>query len=173
MPYHIGVGGAWKLCTKAHVGVGGVWKEVQKMHIGVGGVWKEFYTNLGATLNTVSWLDNAATPTNVASGIQIHSDGTVNRLKTSTYTDQYTWLTGSGANTDYEVRMTTTSGTLSSGDTLGVWHSLGTTRDFNRNNNSDTPSTQEYVGTLEIRMAAAPNTVLATATVTLTATVDA
>lgn len=171
MPYYIGVGGNWKLCEKAHIGVGGLWKEIQKMHIGVGGVWKEFYTYLSATLNAASYLHIAVTPADATSGVKVDSDGTIYELKGSTYTARYTWLTGSGVNSDYECRWTNTSGVISSGN-AGVWQTCGSDQGFNRNNTNNTPSTETCTGTLEIRMAASPNTVLASASITLEATVD-
>lgn len=173
MPIDIGVGGAWKDMANLNVGVGGAWKQVSRAWIGVGGVWKDLWTYFNAALAaSYTFNDNAVTPANAASGIKLDSDGQVYRLNGSTYTSVGTWLTGGGTSADYEGRWTTSTGSLSSGAS-GVWENLGTDQGWSRNNNSDTPGAEVCTGTLEIRMAAAPNTVFTSSSVSLTATVDA
>lgn len=75
------------------------------------------------------------------------------------------WLSA-GTPANYDCRWTTLSGTLSTG-TAGVWQNLGTTRAWSRNAGAGV-GVMTCSGTLEIRDAATL-TVLATATITLTA----
>lgn len=124
-----------------------------------------------ATLNDATYNDTQVTPTNAASGIVVDSDGNLYRLKRVTTTLQYLWLTGAGAASDYECRWTNTSGTLSLG-TAGSWLSCGSDQSFTVNYTSDTPGNKSCTGTLEIRVVST-GTVVATATITLTAQVDA
>lgn len=122
----------------------------------------------GATLRTATYTDDEAFPTNAKSGVRLATDGTLDWIFALGAANQYTWLTGSGVNSDYEARWTTTSGTLTSG-TTGTWLGLGTLREWYVTRSSGGTST--VVGTLEIR-AASSLAVLATATITLNATVS-
>lgn len=118
-----------------------------------------------ATLQNASLFHYAALPSYASVGIRLHSDGTVDYREGVYYTNAYTWLTGTGANSDYEARWTTNTGTLTLG-TAGSWLALSTAREWGTGDNT------ACTGTLELRMAAVPNTVLATATISLTAVTD-
>lgn len=118
-----------------------------------------------ATLQNANLFDYAVLPSLADVGIRLHSDGTVDYRERGYYSNAYTWLTGTETNADYEARWTTTAGALSSG-TTGSWLVLSTAREWRVGGNNT------CTGTLEIRMAAVPNTVLATATITLTAETD-
>lgn len=67
----------------------------------------------------------------------------------------------------YECRMSTVSGTLTSG-TVGSWEALSTTRTWTKQRTIE--GTAQYVGTLEIRLAGS-GAVVVTSTVTFDATV--
>lgn len=170
MPFHVGVGGAWKEASKAYVGVGGAWKEVQGMWVGVGGAWKQFYQNLTVTLAGGTFQHTTISPTNAISGVVIDSDGYVYRRNGGNYVQLALWLV-SGAAADCECRWTTTSGGLTTG-TAGAWLNCGTDREFNVITTTNGFDSNSCAGTLEIRMAAAPNTVLASASYSLTASVE-
>lgn len=73
----------------------------------------------------------------------------------------------SGASSSFEARMSVVSGTIA-GATTGSWLSLSTTRQWTCVKSSGTGS-NFAVGTLEIRMAASPFTVFATATISFEA----
>lgn len=108
----------------------------------------------------------AISPANALGRFRMSSDGDAYRGDTAgVFTSIFTWLTGLGAASDYEVRWTTVSGTLTGG-TDGAWESLGTTRNWTRNRTSDTPGTTTVVGTVEIRNASTL-VVLASATITI------
>jgi hypothetical protein len=169
MTWHVGVGGAWKEVTRPYVGVGGVWKSVEKMWVGVGGVWKEFYTALSASLTgrTVSHI--VTSPTNAAAGVRVTTDGFMYTLRGTSYVQIEQWLLG-GTVAEMECRWTNTSGTLSSG-TAGSWLPCSSNQEFSVAYTPNTPGSTACTGTLEIRMAASPNTVLASASYSLYAEV--
>ena len=82
------------------------------------------------------------------------------------------WLSGDVAS-NYDIRVTPTSGTYSSGSaSTGTWLNLGTNRSWNVVRTSPGPA-KACTATFEIRMAASPFTVLDTETITLTAHVEA
>jgi hypothetical protein len=80
-------------------------------------------------------------------------------------TTNYTWLTGGGTNADYEIRWTIISTTPTTGVT-GTWINMSVGEDWSMQANLTLRSCQ---GLVEIRQVAAPNTVLASTTVTLNA----
>lgn len=103
--------------------------------------------------------------TTATSTFQLEPDGDIGKYVNALYTDLGDWITPTGAaGNDYEAKMTTISGFLSSG-TAGSWLALGTLRAWTRTSSS---GTQTYVGTLEIRRAS-DGTVLDSATITLQA----
>jgi hypothetical protein len=81
------------------------------------------------------------------------------------------WIDPKGAaGGAYECRMSTVSGTVSTG-TVGSWLALSSSRGWSKTRTSDAAGTDTYVGTLEIRRTA-DAVVLDSATVTLNATVE-
>ena len=124
----------------------------------VGGAIPPAVTISDTTVSSVSV--SAATST-----YQLEADGDIGRYVNAVYTDLGDWISPPGAAGDaYEAKMTTISGSLSSG-TAGSWLALGTLREWTRASMS---GTQTYVGTLEIRRAS-DGTVLDSATITLQA----
>lgn len=170
MTWNVGVGGVWKEVKTPSVGVGGVWKAVSKAWIGVGGVWKDFYIALSASLTGTTVTHTAISPANATAGLKVDNDGYVYRLNGSTYTQLGQWLLA-GLNSEFECRWTNTSGTLSSG-TAGAWANCSTDQGWNVAYNTNAVGNKICAGLLEIRMAAAPNTVLASASYSLEAYVE-
>lgn len=134
-------------------------------------------TTLSVSLNsTYDVTKTTIQPTDCYAAISVNSDGFVYRgvgAPGIVFTKLNQWRL-SGSNSDYQVRWTTASGSpdpLSFG-TEGVWESLTTTQVYQRNNTFNGYSSRICEGTLEIRMAAAPNTVLASSYVTLEAIVE-
>ena len=80
------------------------------------------------------------------------------------------WLLGSGTNSNYEVRATVDSGTLTSG-TTGSWLNCGTSRSWSKSNSAMNNSVVTCVLTIEIRLASS-GVVQDSATVTLSAESD-
>lgn len=108
---------------------------------------------------------SSASGTTATSTFQLEPDGDIGKYVNALYTDLGDWITPTGAaGNAYEAKMTTISGSLSSG-TAGSWLALGTLRAWTRTSSS---GTQTYVGTLEIRRAS-DGTVLDSATITLQA----
>lgn len=163
------VSGTWKDYV-AWVNVAGTWKKAAVWQ-NVAGTWKQITSLLAATLSNATYIHTTVSPANATAGFRLDNDFSADSLAGAAYTERYTWKTGSGAAADYEARWTTISGSLSSG-TAGTWLGLGTDRVWTRTRTADGIGSDTVVGTVEIREAAAPNTVLATATITLTASVD-
>jgi hypothetical protein len=171
MPYHIGVGGAWKLVNNCHIGVGGVWKQVQKMHIGVGGVWKEFYTYLSVNINNMSDQDDEISPTDAVCSLSLNSGGTITSVPSNSAAQ--TWLTA-GAASAVDVRLTQNSLTgagVMGGAALATWLNCGTTRTWTLTNTTNGNNNSTFTGTMELRDATTL-AVLDSATVTLSANVS-
>lgn len=165
MPFKHNVSGTWKDIVVWH-NVAGTWKKVA-LHQNVSGVWKKITSLLASLLpSTITGGHLTVSPTDANCVLTLSSAGTW----TCTGTAGGTWQEG-GAAGDYEARWTTTSGTLTSG-TAGTWQALSTSRSWTKTNTNNSLSSVSVTGTLEVRMAAAPNTVLSTTTVTLTASVE-
>jgi hypothetical protein len=120
---------------------------------------------LSALVNEDTYIRDPGSP----AGVKFLLDGTVQyKGPASSYTYTYTWRTGTADSSLYEIRATLTSGDTVSAGTLNTWQALSSTRTWERS----APTTDVlYESTLliEIRMAAAPNTVLDSATVILSA----
>ena len=121
------------------------------------------YVAISAALS-YHFVDSTQTsPTTATSGFQLNSSGVAKMLVQSSYTDvSGEWLVA-GANTDFECRATIISGTLTTG-TTGSWQSLSSTREWTISTPAGVKTTSF---TLEIRLAASPFTVLASATIEL------
>lgn len=123
-------------------------------------------SNLSSTMSAVSGNDFAISPSNAACTLTLSNAGTW----TCVGGGSGTWR-GGGASSAYECRMTTVSGSLTSG-TVGSWLNLGTSQSWSRNESRDGYYTSTYTGTLEIRLAASPFTVLSSTSVYLEAAVE-
>lgn len=114
-------------------------------------------TITGSDFETFSDVHN---PVYGESSLVLSSAGTWQTTGNGT-TQSGTWIDGVNPNTAYEVRLTPTSGTPTSGPATGTWHALSTTRTWTLTSMGAT-----LVATLEIR-AASGGTILDTSTVTL------
>ena len=130
---------------------------------------------LAATLTGATYDDPNLSPATAEAGFRVHSDGTLDSDQAGAWTDQYAWLTGSGTNADYSVRFTKTPPggvALAAGSSANAtWLACSTTRTWYITN-SVASSMKEYIGTLEIAETANLANVLATATITLQASLD-
>lgn len=166
MPWHQNVGGTWKSLVWWE-NVGGTWKKIAWWN-NVSGVWKKITTLFNAVLppgfttlvTTISQADSTASLTLSAAGTYSGTSGI----------GSGTWIDG-GSGTDYEARMSVVSGSLTFG-TVGSWVSLGSDRVWRVTTTFNGFQSNTFTGTLEIRLAAAPNTVLASSNVSLTAAVE-
>jgi hypothetical protein len=165
----IGVSGVNKTIIQPSVGVSGAWKVVLGGWIGVSGVWKLIHALVALT--NVSPTFVSANPADSFAGYRLNSAGTVHKAEGSTLSfgaSLSTWLLG-GAASDYEVRATVNSGSLSTG-TAATWQALSTTREWSRSRSVNTAGVDTVNLTIEIRLASS-GTVIATCTVVLTAEV--
>jgi hypothetical protein len=166
MPLHLNVSGTWKTPV-VWINNLGTWKKAA-VWLNVSGVWKQITFLLGATLPaSISGNDVAISPSDAVVTLAVNAAGGW----TCTGGGTGTWKDG-GTGADYDVRMTTISGTLSSGGPAGSWLNLASNRTFTRNETRNGFFSSTYQGTLEIRLAASPFTVLDSCTVTLTAEVE-
>lgn len=166
MTLHVNVAGTWKSGVTAWINVAGTWKKAAVWQ-NVAGTWKQITALLASLLpSTINGNDFAISPTDAVVTLTLSNAGTW----TCTGGGSGTWQSG-GAASDYEAMMTTISGTLSSG-TAGSWLNLGTSRSWARNETRNGFFSSTYQGTLQVRMAASPFTVLSSTTVTLLAEVE-
>lgn len=98
--------------------------------------------------------------------ITFNSDGTWT-VASSTAPDSGTWKTGGGVGSDYQVRWTNTSGSLTSG-TSGSWQTISGPITFSVET-SGIPGGKSCTGTVEIRRTALPNDVFDSGSITITA----
>lgn len=165
MTAHVGVGGAYRTVNALYVGVAGAWRQVTDAWVGVGGVWRKFHeaqrVNLvGGTVN-----DARVSPADASASYSVNSNGTET---SSPAAISNTWLL-IGAASDYEVRATLNSGTLSSG-TTGVWLDCATSRTWTVTRTTDAAGITSANLTIEIRRKS-DGVVLDSATVVLEAEV--
>jgi len=168
MTMHIRVGGVWKTVSPPSVRVAGTWRTVAAGWVRVSGTWRQFYggSSLAASVPAGSYTHNVAgVPTDCNFVFIDTGSWSVNDNLSQTGV----WKTGTGTGADYQVRWTTTSGSLDTGGS-GTWNTLNANRTYGVTMNS--PGTKTCTGTVEIRQAAFPNTVLATGSMTLTARWD-
>lgn len=105
--------------------------------------------------------------TQVAS-YRVNTSGVVERGRNGVYNTLETWRLA-GSSSDYEVMVTETGGAgITGGSALSTWLGLGTTREWELTETVSGASPQTFF-TVEIRLAAPPNTVLATAAIQLNA----
>jgi len=98
--------------------------------------------------------------------IEFRADGTVVVTDSAGTSVRYSWKTGGGSSGDYRIRWTNVTGTLSFG-TAGTWQTLDTTRTYGVLFNGT--GIKSCTGTVEIQAAAAPNTPLDSANISLQA----
>lgn len=96
----------------------------------------------------------------------VSNTGMVQRGRNGVYNTLETWKL-SGAAADYDVRVTETGGVgLSSGSATATWLNLGTTREWGLSEGTSGSASDAYF-TVEIRLAASPFTVLASANIVM------
>jgi hypothetical protein len=114
-----------------------------------------------------TYYDDAPAPSDTYADVSVSSGKTVVGFPyLGAGSNNYPWLSGSGAASDYEVRMTVTSGTPS-GPAAGSWHNLGTTRTWSVSNPAGLPRIVSAVFTLEIRRVSDSVVVAGPTTITL------
>lgn len=165
MTLHVKDAGVWKEVTIPSVKDAGAWKEVQEGWVKDAGTWKMFYQNLLVQLTSFNVTSTRIAPATATAGVRMTSTGLQQSNDDGVYTTEDTWLQA-GVNSDYEVRVTVNSGSLTAGST-GTWLPMTSTRDWYVADSAGTFPTANI--TLELRLAASPFTVLASSTHILTA----
>ena len=129
-----------------------------------------FGTAALVALTTQNVADYKVDPTDSHAKYRLNTSGAVEVYYEGSYhsiTGQ--WKLTGAASSDYEARVTLTTGTLTSG-TTGSWLGLGTSREWTVERTSVGLKYCSFI--TEIRLTASPFTVLATVTIDLTAEVD-
>ncbi len=124
----------------------------------------------GVTLTNHSIVNSRATaPRDCA--FQLNTSGVAEKEKDGTVTTLETWLLA-GVSSDYDAMAHVTSGALTGGSATDAWLNLGTTRSWETTDSIEdgVPVTADL--TVSIRQAAAPFTVLATASISLYASAN-
>ena len=170
MTQYVKVGGSWRTIAAPNPKVSSVWRTTQQAYVKVSGTWRTFFQALGAVLPT-NIIDYASeiSPTDANVTLAVNSNGTWSTNGQAASSG--TWQAG-GTAADYQVRLSKTAGTDTSGSALATWLSCSLNNSWTLSETTNGNATRSFTGTLEIRMAASPNTVLDTATVDLDATVD-
>jgi hypothetical protein len=126
---------------------------------------------LSASVPAGSYEHYVISPTNAVCNISFNAAGTCSVSAGVSPGSPAQWLTGSGSGADYWVRWTNTSGTLTTG-TAGTWQQLSGTRTFGKTRTTNAVGSDIVTGTVEIATDSAGVDVIATGSITLTATVD-
>ena len=156
MPVKIWNGSTWTTATRARVWNGSTWVEPLYGKVWNGSAWSIFYSGLAAQLNAASYVRTISSP----GSLQFNTDGYVYGSQDTTQLLQdYQWLTGAGISSDYEIYAAVTGGVTPSGSSTAVWLSMTSNIQWN----VAAPNGQYKYSELsvQIRMAASPNTVLA------------
>lgn len=104
---------------------------------------------------------------NTTAGIRFNIGGTVDGLIGATYTNRFTWLL-SGAAADYQILLTTVSGTSPSGSAIATWLALNSVREWSITRSGlAIPGTTESVFTLQIRRVSDSVVIAGPVTITL------
>lgn len=136
-------------------------------------LFSKFFLVRAADTVTVTLSDNTLTKTAIDPGdasvnMVFKTDGTTSTTGVQGSITPANWLNGSSLGSNYDIRVTPTSGTFTSG-TTGAWLNLGTQRSWTVS--QTVPDTKSCTATVEIRNASSL-VVLDTATFTLSATVE-
>lgn len=124
-------------------------------------------------VRAAGYADNSISPSNAQKGIRYQSDGLFTQQNDGgAFTGSAVWITPQVNMATYSIRATITSGTLSAGsDVDGVWLALTADRTFTKLRTSDVPGTDTVTLTIELARTADTSTVLASGTVSISATV--
>ena len=119
-------------------------------------------------LPTLNCLHGVASPSNANARLQLNANGDVERIQGASTTDIGDWISPKINMANYEVRVTTISGTLSVG-TAGVFQTLAGTVQWGVTQSGI--GSNAYTGTLEIRRTG-DTVILFSAGISMTATVS-
>lgn len=108
-------------------------------------------------------------PTDATATYRLNANGLIQGIRNGSTATEGTWLLG-GTASAFEVRATLQSGALDGG-TVNSWMNLGSSRDWTRVRTENSTGTNSAVLLIEIRDVAT-QTVLASGTITLQASVD-
>lgn len=159
MPLNIWNGSTWVAANRLKVWDGAAWTDCAYGKVWDGASWVEFYTGYTAELTADSYVRFAS-----PSSFQINSNGYIyGSVGIQQLVQQYKWLTGIGTSANYEAYATVLSGFSPTGSALNTWISLATSAQWNLS--ALAGNYRASFLQVSIRIAAAPYTVLATASI--------
>jgi hypothetical protein len=163
--------GVWRSIPTISIWKSGAFHNVTNGWIQKAGVWYKFFQYLNVQLFDTTGNRVSTSPTNALSSFQLNADGSAYSTNVAgTLINRFAWLLG-GTVASFEAALTYLSGdALTSGPGSGSFVNLGSSQQWNLNNT--VISTKTYTGRCDIRPAGG-GTVLATCTITITATKSA
>lgn len=118
--------GTWRLLRNVYVNDATTWREVKEIYVNDAGTWRSVFTNTFMPNITCARSDGGSPAT-----LNITNAGIVTGIDPGPSTVTLgTWSTDSSF-TDYEIFVTTSIGSFTSG-TTGTWLNMGTTQTFTR-----------------------------------------
>jgi hypothetical protein len=128
MTSHVNDAGTWRNLKNVYVNDAGTWRDLKEVYVNDGGTWRSVFTSTFMP-NIVVSRNDSGTPAE----LYIDNNGSIRQRIGSTITSYSTptWTTDSNTS-DYEIFVTVTSGSFSSGDATGTWLNMGTSRSWTR-----------------------------------------
>jgi hypothetical protein len=161
MPLSIWNGATWTEANRLKVWNGTSWVDCAYGKVWNGSSWVEFFTGYSARLDADTYIRFAS-----PASFQVNSNGYVyGSVGVQQLVQQYQWLTGIGSSGDYQVYATVAAGFSPTGSALDTWITLSSSAQWNLT--ATAGNFRQSILNVSIRLTAAPNTVLATATIDL------
>lgn len=119
--------GTWRLMTHIYYNDAGTWRDLSEVYYNDAGTWRLVFSSVPAASVSIS-NQSISSIGGSGAGYRLNTSGDAQQDQGSGVYSNISgeWLV-SGAASDYEVRATETSGTVSTG-TIGVWQALSSTR---------------------------------------------
>lgn len=158
MPLKVWNGSSWVTSSAVKVWNGSLWINCISGRVWNGSSWVEFFTSYAAQLVDSTYTRTGASP----ASFQVNSDGYIYGSvgPTQLAGPDYQWRTGIGTSSDYQVYATYVGGSGSpGGSALNTWLTLSSSAQWNVTAVSG--AYRYAIIDVSIRLAAAPNTVLA------------
>lgn len=172
MTLHLNDAGTWRPIQGVSVNDAGTWRSIQEIYVNDAGTWRSVFSSVVFLLPQLSTAASATAPTDAICNYRLDTDGHLRMTPSAgnnSFVDQGLFITPATNIALYSVRVTETSGTMSTG-TVGSFvpltsNQLWTVR-FNGNNGS-----AGCVATFDFALTADTSTILYSASVQLLAAV--
>lgn len=118
--------GTWRNLRNVYVNDGGTWRDIRQVYVNDGGTWRTVFTSTFMPDIVISRADTGS-----PAELYIDNNGAIRQRVGSTITSYGSWSTDPST-TDYEIFVSVTNGSFSTGDSTGVWLNMGTSRSWTR-----------------------------------------